>query len=117
MRCTFQIKFMESQNFFEAFTEFIVTIMLSSFANDLEFFINECKSLKKPYNNYFQKPTFDTWINIGEWLSKSLRRLKNDRDKWELLVELFGNPDDDFLETLMKKFKFFEKFKLFLKKI
>ncbi len=75
-------------NFFEAFTEFIVKIMLSSFANDLEFFINECKSLKKPYNNYFQKPTFDTWINIGEWLSKSLRRLKNDRDKWELLVEM-----------------------------
>jgi len=90
-------------NFFEAFTEFLVTIMLSSFAKDLEFFVEECRNLKKPYEKYFQKPTFDTWINIAEWLSKSLRRLKNEKEKWGILVGLFGNPDEEFLEILMKK--------------
>jgi len=90
-------------NFFEAFTEFLVTVMLSSFTKDLEFFVYECRNLKKPFEKYFQKPSFDTWINIGEWLSKSLRRLKNEKEKWENIITLFGLPDEEFLEILMKK--------------
>lgn len=85
-------------NFFEALSQFLVMLMLSPFVKDREFYIQECGYIKAPYPNWLKKPTFSTWISIGSWLSKTIRRIQNDKNK------LNGKGSLIFLESWKKDF-------------
>ena len=93
-------------HFFEAFSEFNFTLMLSGLSADKNFFnkeVNRCFKEDYRFINWYFKPTFGNWYNFGSCLSKTIRRLLKDEDLRNKCLELFGNPDPDFLIRIANK--------------
>ena len=92
-------------DFFEAFSEFNYIIMLSALISDNKFFEIEyerCKRNAKPANWYY-KPTFGTWNNVGSCLASTIRKLIANDEKRSRCLELFGNPDPEFLDRICNR--------------
>lgn len=92
-------------DFFEAFSEFNYVIMLSAFLSDKKFFEIEyerCKRNAKPAN-WYDKPTFGTWNNIGSCLASTIRKLMANDVKRNRCLELFGNPDPELLDRICNR--------------
>lgn len=93
-------------HFFEAFSEFNFTLMLSGLSADKNFFymeVSRCFKEDYRFNNWYFKPTFGNWYNFGSCLSKTIRRLLDDENLRNKCLELFGNPDPDFLLRIADK--------------
>ena len=92
--------------FFEALSEFIVMIILSSFNRDINFYDQECRKYIKEdpkFRDWFKIPSFGGWNLFGRILTKSIRRIKQNKRKYEKLKELFGRPETEFLNFLINK--------------
>lgn len=92
-------------DFFEAFSEFNYALMISALSQDKKFFDNEyrrCKIFSKPVDWYL-KPTFGSWNIIGICLASKISKLLNNPEKRSKCLELFGNPDPEFLERICNK--------------
>lgn len=93
-------------HFFEAFAEFIFTILLSGLSANKLFYNQEASSciLDEPrFRNWYYKPTFGNWYNNGSCLARNVRRALEDNTKKKQCLELFGNPNPDFLHAISKK--------------
>lgn len=89
--------------FFEAFSEFNVTIMLSGLASDKKLFREEfshCISSDLKYRGWIFRPTFGNWNNLGVCLAKKIRLLLRDKSTRSKCLELFGNPNIEFLQRI-----------------
>jgi hypothetical protein len=98
-------------HFFEALSQFICMIMLSSYAADSNFYNEESEAwinLDPKYKDWELTPSFGGWIHLGRNLAKATRRLKNDKTKQERLLEVFGKPESDFFKMLTDKQLFIE---------
>ena len=89
--------------FFEAFSEFQVALMLSGLSSDPDFFEMEIAYELEGHNkirDWYLKPTFGNWTYVGRTLAYQIRRLlRHNNTRYECL-KLFGNPDIEFLEYL-----------------
>jgi hypothetical protein len=93
-------------HFFEALSQFICIVMLSSYAADSNFYNEESVAwinLDPKYKGWELTPSFASWIHLGRNLAKATRRLKDDKTKQERLLEAFGKPESDFLKMLTDK--------------
>jgi hypothetical protein len=93
-------------HFFEAFSEFLSMIMLSALVQDKEFYKNHCHRWldnDEKFKNWYLRATFGSWNILTSKLSKFVRSYKNDKETKEHCFELFGNPNDSFLEMLSNK--------------
>lgn len=97
-------------NFFEALSEFTVTVLLSAFASDPSFYHQKSEKWidnDPRYRDWIDTSNFGGWNVLGERLAKETRTLLSSKDEREICLDLFGRPDIDFLEMLTKK-KIFE---------
>ncbi|WP_281774227.1 hypothetical protein [Methanobacterium formicicum] len=91
-------------HFFEAFSEFNMSLLLSGLSSDEKFFEVEVKRRFRDdsrFRNWYFKPTFGNWYKFGSCLSKTVRRLLEE-NKIKCL-DVFGNPDPDFLLRIAHK--------------
>ena len=97
-------------NFFEALSAFIAIILLSSFLSDLDFFKNEIRIIKFGNRMAFKETSIRSWVEMGRWLAKNIRRLKygKDQQKWDKFYQILGEPDEELLESLSNE-KLFKK--------
>ena len=93
-------------NFFEALSEFMCLIILSSL-NANQAFIDQNKdkwiSKELKYKRWYEKANFGGWNNLFSNLSKFLRVNLADPDKQDLIKILLGNPSKDFIDFITKK--------------
>jgi len=92
-------------HFFEAFSEFLSMLLLSSFYQNKEFYESESyrwidKDVK--YDNWIRKATFGGWNILTSNLLKTFRTLYKDESK-DHLFEVLGRPNNDFLTLLGSK--------------
>jgi hypothetical protein len=93
-------------HFFEAFSEFLSLIMLSSFNQNKEFYKAEShRWLEKDerHKNWYLKSDFGGWNNLTANLSKATRTLLNDKDNKGLCAEVFGNPSKEYFNFITNK--------------
>lgn len=93
-------------HFFEAFSEFLALIMLSSLNQNSEFYKSERHrwiSNDKQYKDWIKKATFGGWNNLTASLAKATRTLLNEKENREIVLSLFGNPSSEFLEFITNK--------------
>lgn len=91
-------------HFFEAFSEFNMTLLISGLSSDENFFeeeVKRCFGDDPRFRNWYFKPTFGNWYKFGSCLSKTVRRLLEE-NKTKCL-EVFGNPDPEFLLSIAHK--------------
>ena len=90
-------------HFFEAFSEMNVIIMLSSLLSDENYFIQEfswCIETSPKFRNWYLHPTFGNWNFFGRCLSKNIQKLLRNKYEKSKCLELFGNPENEFLEKI-----------------
>ncbi len=93
-------------HFFEAFSEFLSLLMLSALNQNPEFYKSERHrwiSSDKQYKDWIKKATFGGWNNLTASLAKATRTLLNEEKTREIVLSLFGNPSNDFLEFITNK--------------
>jgi hypothetical protein len=54
------------------------------------------------YRNYL-RADFGAWSNICQRLAKALRRLTGEKDKRVAVLDMFGNPDEAFVQLLSER--------------
>jgi len=95
--------------FFEAYSEFMVMIILNAFKNDESFFNQEKEKWieKDPkYKNWIKKPTFGTWNIMGRKLSKIIRKYLHNKEKKQYYLDLL-RLSETFLDMISNKRIFF----------
>lgn len=93
-------------HFFEALSEFNVTLMVSALSSDLEFYkteFNHCVKTDPKYKGWNNHPSFGNWITFGNCIAKRTRELVNNMTTREKSLELFGSPKFEFIQTLQVK--------------
>lgn len=93
-------------HFFEAFSEFLSLIMLSSLNQNKEFYKSERYrwiSTDIRYQDWIKKASFGGWNILTASLAKATRTLMNDKDKKEILLSCFGNPSVEFMNFMTSK--------------
>lgn len=90
-------------HFFEALSEFNVTLMLSAISKDKIICENEFSRCihDSKYPEWYYRPTFGNWNFLGNCLAKKIRILSE--NKKEEILSLFGNPKISFLEMITNK--------------
>jgi hypothetical protein len=92
--------------FYEALSEFLSNLFLSSFNSDEEFYKENCTKLigyTPEFKNWFLKSDFGGWNNLFSNLSKSTRTYLNDNKTKERVQSILGNPSQLFIENLTAK--------------
>lgn len=90
-------------HFFEAFSEMNVVLMLSALISDKSFFDSEfswCTRANPKFKSWYLNPTFGNWNFFGRCLAKNIRKLLRNRYNLHKCLELFGNPEKEFLERI-----------------
>ena len=93
-------------HFFEAFSEFLSLLMLSALNQNPEFYKSESHrwiSSDKQYKDWIKKATFGGWNNLTASLAKATRTLLNEKENKEIVLSLFGNPSNEFLDFITNK--------------
>jgi SAM-dependent methyltransferase len=96
------------EHFFEALAEFNVTLMLSAFSRDSQFFEEhreEWLDGSTEHREWYRRASFGNWIVIGARLAKSVRRMLSEAKDGsrDVCLKLFGNPALEFLDMLANK--------------
>ncbi|WP_071907081.1 N-6 DNA methylase [Methanobacterium congolense] len=90
-------------DFFEAYSVFNATIMLSSISANKEFFdsyFSHCIKTEDEKNNWICKASFTNWNILGACLAKKTRQLLADKESKDLCLKLFGNPTKEFMNLI-----------------
>ena len=90
-------------HFFEAFSEMNVILMLSSLLSDENYFIQEfswCIEYSPKFRNWYLHPSFGNWNFFGRCLSKNIQKLLKNKYEKSKCLELFGNPENEFLQKI-----------------
>lgn len=93
-------------HFFEALSEFLSMIMLSSLAQDPAFYENEKHhwiNHNDRFRGWYLKASFGGWIHLSFTLSKAIRRYLNQKETRQLCRNFFGNPSENFFSLLLDK--------------
>ena len=93
-------------HFFEAFSEFLSLLMLSALNQNTEFYNSERHrwiSSDKQYKDWIKKADFGGWNNLTANLAKATRTLLNDKKNKEIVLSLYGNPNNEFLQFITNK--------------
>lgn len=92
-------------HFFEAFSEFNATILLSAIIRDKSLCrdkFGKClNDIRHP--DWIYKPSFGNWNFLGSCLAKKIRILRNNKLDREIILELFANPNSEFMDMLINK--------------
>lgn len=90
-------------HFFEAFSQFTSTLLLSVFYADEELF-REYKSRWLAgidgRINTFNRADFGSWVNVGERLAKHVRRMLSSKEQRVEILDLFGSSNDEFIQAI-----------------
>lgn len=92
--------------FFEALAEFLAILMLSAYASDEDFYMQESNAWidgNSEHKDWVLAADFGGWRTLGERLAKTTRRFQSDEEKRELCLRLFGNPSKEFLDIIVDK--------------
>lgn len=89
-------------NFFEAFSELNVIILLSGLMSDSNFFNEEFSNCitNRKFPFWFYSPSFGNWNFFGRCLSRTIQMLSYNKYKFSKCLELFGNPEREFILNL-----------------
>lgn len=92
-------------NFFEALSAFIAIILLSSFLSDIDFYRKEIHTIHFRDQTTFKEATLRSWVEMGRWLAKNIRRIKysGDHQKWDVFYKILGEPDKELLDSICNK--------------
>lgn len=93
-------------HFFEAFSEFISLLLLSSFNHNKKLYEDEKKrwiTNDDKFQDWYLKSTFGGWNQLTSRLTKATRTLLNDKIKKELIKTSFGKPSDEFIALVTDK--------------
>lgn len=93
-------------DFFEAFSEFLSLLMLSALYQNTEFY--ESKkfmwiSKDEKYKDWIKNADFGGWNNLTANLAKATRTLLNEKENKDIVLSLFGNPSNEFMEFITSK--------------
>jgi hypothetical protein len=92
--------------FFEALSEFLSNIFLSSFYTDKEFYKEHCIKLTgytPEYKNWVLNSSFGGWNNLFSALSKSARTFLSENESKERVQSILGNPSQLFIKSATEK--------------
>lgn len=92
--------------FFEALAEFLALVMLSGYAADQSLYAQESSGWidnEPKYRNWIRKSDFGGWRILGARLANTTRRLRENKEKREILLQAFGHPSVDFLSMVTNK--------------
>lgn len=91
-------------DFFEAFSEFVVTILLSGLLSDKDSFQEDVSSIfinmEEHSRDWYEKPSFGTWNYLGKELSKIIKNQLNDSYHKNQCLKSFGQVEPELLEAL-----------------
>jgi len=93
-------------HFFEAFSEFLSMLMLSTLVQDKQFYKEESHKWigkDEKFQNWYLRATFGNWNNLTSNVSKAIRAYLTENDKKEYCKTLFGNPSEAFLSMNTSK--------------
>jgi len=99
------LKFKYLLRFFEAFSQFNLTLILSSLTRKKPYYNeNFKKCYEKANEKWFLEPNFGSWNYLGMNFSAEIRRILNKNDlNSDICLEMFGNPNNDFLRVITSK--------------
>jgi len=92
--------------FFEALAQFQATVLLSFFAQNSKYYNNFAnKYLKKEerHKNWYLQPSFGNWVHLYKDLQKYTQNILKNKNKSDEIMELFGNPSQQFFEMITNK--------------
>lgn len=98
-----KVRYEHLLHFFEAYGEFLATILLSAFSRDQEIFASELKTLREGVGGHIslQRADFGTWVRIMERFSKTSRQLLNcDTKQKERAFTVFCCHDPEIIQAL-----------------
>jgi hypothetical protein len=98
-----KVRYEHLLHFFEAYGEFLATILLSAFSRDQEIFASELKALREGVGGHIslQRADFGTWVRIMERFSKTSRQLLNgDAKEKERAYTVFCCQDPEIIQSL-----------------
>lgn len=91
-------------DFFEAFSEFVVTILLSGLLSDKDSFQEDVSSIfinmEEHSRDWYEKPSFGTWNYLGKELSKIIKNQLKDSYHKNQCLKSFGQVEPELLEAL-----------------
>lgn len=91
-------------DFFEAFSEFVVTLLLSGLATNQFAFQEDISEILKKQEEFarewYEKPSFGTWNTLGYDIARLVRNLLNDRYYKNQVIKSFKKADPDLLKSL-----------------
>lgn len=93
-------------HFFEAFSEFMSMLLLSSFYQDKEFYkahSEKWANHDSKYEDWIKKANFGGWNYLTSTLLKTVRSLYNEKENREHLFSVLGRPSNDFMTLLLSK--------------
>ncbi len=93
-------------HFFEAFSEFMSMLLLSSFYQDKEFYKSHNQKWANhdsKYQDWILKANFGGWNQLTSDLLKIVRSLYTEKKDREHLFSVLGRPSNDFMSLLLSK--------------
>jgi hypothetical protein len=93
-------------HYFEAFSEFLAMIMLSSLLQDKEFYKQECHKWignDGKFRDWYLRADFGSWVILTARISKTIREYLADKNLADFCKNIFGNPNDAFLNIITSK--------------
>lgn len=93
-------------HFFEAFSEFMSMLLLSSFYQDKEFYKahnEKWANHDSEYEDWIRKANFGGWNYLTSTLLKTVRSLYTEKENREHLFSVLGRPSNDFMTLLLSK--------------
>ena len=98
-----KVRYEHLLHFFEAYGEFLATILLSAFSRDQDIFVSELKALREGVGGRIsiQRADFGTWVRIMERFSKTSRQLLNgDAEQKERAYTIFCTRDPEVIQAM-----------------
>lgn len=93
-------------HFFEASIQFLATICLSALAQDKEYYQanqKEWNTENSKYKGWYKNASFGGWYSLHAPLAKFIRRLMMQENTKTRCLNLFGNPNDQFIYGVTSK--------------
>lgn len=93
-------------HYFEAFSEFISMVTISSLAQNEEFYHAECSNWmdsESKFKDWIYRASFGGWNMLFARLSKFLRKKLQDNANKNQLIQILGSPSQSYIEMLINK--------------